>query len=154
MLVIFDKHADSSGFHGYKIFPNLYFFLQSANGHYSVHNVPMPFEITKLNVGNAMNMSTGIFTAPKAGIYYFAYSGIKDWDSGSTALFLQLNGNSEAIAHATGITGGLTMALHATLKLQAGDKISLVLTQGVIHNFYTSYTNFVGWLLEEQDFIM
>jgi len=114
----------------------------------------MPFEIMKLNVGNAMNMTTGIFTAPKAGIYYFAYNGIKDAYAAATDLYLQLNGNKTAIAHATNTGGGMAMSVHATLKLQAGDKISLVLAQGVVHDFSNNFSNFVGWLLEEHDFFM
>ena len=132
----------------------VYFYFQKTNIRHSVYNVPMPFEIMKLNVGNAMDMATGIFTAPKAGIYYFAYNGIKDWDSGTTFLYLQLNGNNVGVAHATDVPGGLSMSVHSTLKLQAGDKISLVLSEGVVHDFFKNYSNFVGWLLEEHDFFM
>ena len=133
----------------------VYFFLQKAKARYFVYNVPMPFEITNLNVGNAMDTTTGIFTAPKPGIYYFAFSGIKEWGAGNTFLYLQLNGNNTAVAAATEIIGGLlAMTLHSTLKLQAGDKISLVLTQGIVHDFFNSYSNFVGWLLEEHDFVL
>ena len=101
-----------------------------------------------------MNTTTGIFTAPKAGIYYFTFSGIKDWDGRSTFLYLQLNGNNVGVAHATDIRGGLAMTLHSTLKLQACDKISLVLTEGIVHDFYESYYHFVGWLLEEHEFVV
>ena len=132
----------------------VYFNFQKSNIRHSVYNVPMPFEIKKLNVGNAMDMTTGIFTAPKAGIYYFAYNGIKDAYAAATDLYLQLNGNNTAVAHATHNQGGMAMAVHATLKLQAGDKISLVLSQGVVHDFFNNFSSFVGWLLEEHDFVI
>jgi len=132
----------------------VYFYCQKSNIRYSVYNVSMPFEIMKLNVGNAMNNATGIFTAPKSGIYYFAYNGIKDAYSDATDLYLQLNGNKTAVAHATNTGGGMAMSVHATLKLQAGDKISLVLNRGVVHDFFDNYSSFVGFLLEEHDFVM
>jgi len=100
------------GFIGVKSSP-VYFFLQKAKARYSVYNVPMPFEVTNLNIGNAMNTTT-----------------------------------------ATDIRGGLAMTLHSTLKLQADDKISLVLTEGIVHDFYESYSHFVGWLLEEHEFVV
>jgi len=68
--------------------------------------------------------------------------------------YLQLNGNNVGVAHATDVPGGLSMSVHSTLKLQAGDKISLVLSEGVVHDFFNNYSNFVGWLLEEHDFVM
>ncbi len=37
---------------------------------------PIPFEIDVVNDGNAMDLTTGIFTAPKTGTYFFDFSAV------------------------------------------------------------------------------
>ena len=59
---------------------------------FGTENVPIPFEVTRLNVGNAMNVASGIFTAPKTGIYFFSFSGLGSAKRG-TFPQLYLNGN-------------------------------------------------------------
>ena len=110
----------------------------------------IPFEIENLNIGNAMDIKSGIFKTPKAGVYYFTYSGVKDSNAGDTLLFLRVNGVGTAMAHATGIHGSVTMSLHATAQLKVGDEISLALTAGnVMDGDGYQVSNFVGFLLEE-----
>lgn len=126
------------------------YFHVRRNTIYSDHNKAVPFEVENLNVGNAMDGKSGVFSAPKDGVYYFAYSGIKRNIDGDTFLELRLNGKEIARGHATGIRGSLTMSIHATVKLEVGDEISLALTAGVIfdeNNF--GFSNFIGFLVEE-----
>ena len=39
----------------------IYFYVQK-NRIYTVGNVSIPFDIQQLNIGNAMNLNTGVFT--------------------------------------------------------------------------------------------
>ncbi len=38
----------------------------------------IPFQVERLNIGGAMDLTSGVFTAPKAGIYEF-FCGEKCW---------------------------------------------------------------------------
>ena len=108
----------------------------------------MTFQVTRLNVGNAMDIGTGIFRATKAGTYYFAFSAQKTGTSTLTWVVLQLNGN--AIGSADFTTGlYYTSSIHATLKLKVNDEVTLVLASGTIYDSNPYHTDFTGILLEE-----
>jgi hypothetical protein len=94
-----------------------------------------------------MNPSTGIFTAPRPGKYFFDYSGIADLGTSNAArVDFQLNG--ARIAQAYSHTTFDTFAHQATLELKEGDQIRLFLVAGAINGYHTT---FVGWLVEEDD---
>jgi len=123
------------------------FYVQRNTG-WSTLNTPIPFQIERLNVGNAMNIGTGVFKAPKAGTYSFAFTHTKTDIASYTFSFLQLNGNNIGINYA-GQTGTyLSGSMVATLKLKVGDEITLVLAIGALHND-DFHTQFSGILLEE-----
>ncbi len=96
-----------------------------------------------------MNLGSGIFTAPQAGIYYFTFSCIKVPSTAGMNVFLRLNGANVAAGYSTSYNGYLTATLHSTLKLEVGDQISLVVTEGAVHDIDNHYTHFSGFLLEE-----
>ena len=52
---------------------SVHFYVQRDKP-FSTPNVVIPFELERLNVGGAMNLTTGIFTVPVAGIYHFEFS--------------------------------------------------------------------------------
>ena len=100
-------------------------------------------------MGNAINLKTGIFTAPKSGIYHFSFAGIKD--SPARALVVYLRKNKEMIGKAIAAdeTGSLTLGMEATLKLKEGDTIDLYKTTGDLYDDTDGYTHFTGWIIEE-----
>ena len=51
----------------------VYFHVQ-RNSTYTLNGTTIPFEIERLNIGGGMNINSGIFTAPKTGIYFFSTS--------------------------------------------------------------------------------
>lgn len=131
----------------------VYFFVKKKADHHILNN-PIPFEIEKTNIGSAIDTETGLFTAPKPGIYNFVFSSIRYNLGEETMIYLQRNGKSIAFGYASGnvFKGGLTMALVSTLKLEKGDRVSLVLTIGSLPALSFS-TNFIGFLVEEDIFI-
>ncbi len=97
-----------------------------------------------------MNIATGTFVAPRAGKYFFAFSGLNNGGNTNTDIQLQLNG----VAVGRCATSGLyvTFSLQSVLQLRSGDQIRLFLQYGTIHDNDNHATHFVGFLLEESVF--
>lgn len=109
------------------------------------------YDVERLNVGKAMHLKSGVFTAPKSGIYYFSFSILKS-SSNQFPLDVSLRLNGAVIGHSSMGFGRLLTgpATHqSTLKLRKGDRVDLWHSQGSI--FHGDYANnhFTGWLLEE-----
>lgn len=140
-----------------------YFYVQK-NLNFDATNTPIPFEISKLNVGNAMDLASGKFTAPRAGTYYFSFTGLASFPAtGSTKVYLvvQLLLNGAAVGmgstdEANTINSQLTpISLHSTLRLNSGDQIWLQINEISLgaqlydkENWQS--THFTGWILEEE----
>jgi hypothetical protein len=101
-----------------------------------------------------MNVSSGIFTAPRSGRYFFTFTGTKDEAAKGTEISLRLNGGHITQTYSSYGGSYYTYSLQTTLNLQGGDKVSLVLINGALHdNSITRHsTLFFGWLLEEDIF--
>jgi hypothetical protein len=100
----------------------VYFYVQT-NVHHSTVNTAIPFEVTRINVGNAMKPSTGVFTAPRPGKYFFTFSGIANL--ADSYFELHLNGVLLGTAHSA--ENHDVFSHHATLQLSQGDQIRLFL---------------------------
>ncbi|KAI9558533.1 hypothetical protein GHT06_015321 [Daphnia sinensis] len=112
----------------------------------------IPFEVVKLNEGNAMDSTTGIFTAPTPGTYFFAFTGLSSASKSARVEFQVKTATVDwsTIGRAYGAQSDAeTFALDAIVQLSKGDQIRLFLKTGEIENFGEHNTNFVGLLLEE-----
>ncbi|XP_046446696.1 uncharacterized protein LOC124195999 [Daphnia pulex] len=150
----FSKLPTSQGFQTWIGFTDVksspVFFYVQRNTDYLTANSVVPFEVTKLNLGNAMNTATGTFVAPRSGKYFFALSGISNSVDTYTYVRLQLNGEVVGTSLSTNLY--LTFSLQSVLQLHTGDQIRLFLAAGTIHDNNQHFMNFVGFLIEESFF--
>lgn len=137
----------------------VYFYVQKNVSHSTLGIVP--FEITRLNIGETMSASAGIFTAPRNGIYSFDFSGVGRYPSESSNLrmleiALVVNGDDigrglvSEIVHSY-FDSTTTIALQSIINLKRGDQVWMSI-QGISANVYlyddpNLYTHFTGRLL-------
>lgn len=139
----------------------VYFYVQKNDMNIATQKTPIPFEVERLNIGKAMNLTSGIFTAPRAGTYFFSFTGIASFPATPTTLTLRLglylNGHELGNGYADhGHNIGLykSFSFQSTLKLQAGDKVWLAISYSSarveLHdNKAFHYSHFTGQLIEE-----
>lgn len=129
----------------------VYFYVQRYHN-YAVKNTIIPFEVERLNIGGAMDLKTGVFSVPTAGVYFFTFSGLRGVDDKSSMqIHLQVNGQTVGTAYSaeTGTVASerhVTVSLQSTLELKRGDKVSLFLHWG---NLFYLANHFSGVLLQE-----
>jgi len=113
-------------------------------------NVNVNYQVERLNHGGAMDLTSGVFTAPVPGTYFFLFSAVKGKDLYMGAE-VYLYHNDELVASAYGgPVDRPTLTLHSILELKSGDEIKLV--KGIGDNIYAEMTmmttHFTGWLME------
>ena len=103
------------------------------------------YNTTITNIGGYMNISTGIFTVPIAGLYYFAWTGPNgEYIKRMNAAYLYLNGNQWNFGWAEGDVGNLKS--HLTVQLHKGDKVALKAWFRLSY-FPQQYEKFIGYFL-------
>ncbi|XP_057365634.1 uncharacterized protein LOC130686489 [Daphnia carinata] len=151
-----------------------YFYVQKDKN-FAERNVPLPFEITIVNIGGAMDLPSGVFTAPVNGTYFFSFAGLAQFPmlTGPDPVPVQrelganLYKNGERIAISQVNIGYLVypdnrspITLQSTVSLGARDKVWIQLSIGISGGFLYderhsevdqgSHSHFNGWLLEEE----
>ncbi|EFX82517.1 C1q and tumor necrosis factor-related protein 3 isoform, partial [Daphnia pulex] len=127
---------------------------------FSPQNTPIPFELARVNEGNAMDLTSGKFTAPRPGIYFFSFAGNGGLTSSSTANFyfrLFLNGNLIGSTHVHEMNGPVSkhspMSFQSTLNLKTGDQVWVQMEYSpamYLSDESTHTTHFTGFMLEEE----
>jgi hypothetical protein len=122
---------------------------------------PIPFHLALVNAGNAIDLKTGIFTAPKSGTYFFSFTGMANFPQSSQLLRLGvgffLNGRQVGrsfVDEANSVNYQKSqLTLQSTFGLNEGDRIWLqiiFMASGVsLFDNEWHYTHFTGFILDE-----
>jgi hypothetical protein len=149
------------GFADIKSAPTYFFVRRNKQDAFGQANTTIVFDEELVNVGGAMNASTGKFTATTTGTYFFNLVGLAWFPESSyrRALYIALKLNGKDItycyANAVALRGTWrTFSLPSTLRLKKGDQIWFEINQlspGIYLNGH-GHTQFTGGLLEEEVF--
>jgi hypothetical protein len=108
-----------------------------------------------------MDLTSGKFTAPRPGIYFFSFSGVaRLYSSSSISLtsYLYLNGKIIAASHVgeynIPVDQFNPLTLQSTLNLKKGDQLWMEISYSsdysYLHDNANHWTHFTGFMLEEE----
>jgi hypothetical protein len=116
-----------------------------------------------VNEGNAIDLTSGKFTAPRPGIYFFSFTGLANFPASSSpvrlGVSLYLNGGqigSGRVEEAnTAYDQKSPLTLQSTLNLKKGDQVWITINLQstgayLLDSSSLHFTHFTGWMLEEE----
>jgi hypothetical protein len=145
--------------------------VKSASVHFYVQRsysfnttlTPIPFDLARVNEGNAMNLTSGKFTAPRPGIYIFSFTGVAIFPASSSrvalGVSLYLNGGQIGtgwVEESNNVAGQQSpLTLQSTMNLKSGDQVWVAINWQATgaylgDNSAYHWTHFTGWMLEEE----
>ncbi|XP_046637960.1 uncharacterized protein LOC124316201 [Daphnia pulicaria] len=140
----------------------VHFYVQ-RNDSFKTENTPIPFDLAVMNEGNAMNLTSGKFTAPRPGIYFFSFTGVARLEDSSIVYLssrLYLNGNRIATSYVEESNDPVyqysPLTLQSTLNLKKDDQVWMQIsyppgTSGTyLYDDGSHSTHFTGFMLEEE----
>ena len=113
-----------------------------------------------MNEGNAMNLTSGKFTAPQTGICFFSFTGLMKFTSSTIRSIVSFYLNRNQIGKSLVEEGNIgenpndKVTLQSTINLKKGDQVWLEVTissgAAYLHDESSNhYTHYTGFMLEE-----
>jgi len=125
----------------------IYFYVHRSSGNVGSTNT-IVYNSADSNQGNAYSTSTGIFTAPVSGLYWFASTFLNQ--GGDCDVEIRLNNASSTIgkARASSSSNHVSAGWSGVVYLTANQNVRCVVTGGTIHgNNNDRWTTFSGYLI-------
>ncbi len=109
-----------------------------------------------------MNLTSGIFTAPRPGIYFFSFTGVAAFPASSSdewlGVSLYLNGDRIGLGYVeeanTVANQNSPLTFQSTLNLKSGDQVWVEIyyqsSGAYLADSSYHYTHFTGFMLEEE----
>ena len=137
----------------------VYFYVQKNMSQLALGVVP--FELTRLNIGGAIDVGSGIFTAPRDGVYSFQFSAVAYYPASSSrsdvmfSLIMNDNEIGRSLVASNDDSSVYTHSLQSTLDLKMGDRVWINLhyvSPGayLCEDAGSHYTHFTGHLWQEK----
>ncbi len=139
----------------------VHFYVQK-NSTFDTTRTPIPFDSALVNEGNAMNLTSGKFTAPRQGTYFFSFTGAAVFPTSSSSVWLgvvlYLNGVKSGMGHVeeanTVDNQSSPFNLQSTLNLKSGDEVWVQIDyrahEASLFGNADYGTHFTGFMLEEE----
>jgi hypothetical protein len=114
---------------------------------YSTDNTIIPYEAFEMEIGGGMDLATGVFTAPTAGIYAFTGTWLDGHNTDAANVFIRKNGSviGSTYSHTADWSSfGMTVLV----SLDQGDTVDTYLRDGTVTSFSNRlYIHFIGYLI-------
>jgi hypothetical protein len=140
----------------------VHFYVQREYSTPSLTVAPITFQSEVVNEGKAMNLTSGIFTAPRPGIYFFSFTGMAKFPTASSAVWLgvsiHLNGDRTALGYvdeSNVVAGQMSpLTIQSTFNLKSGDQVWVAMIYwsagAYLYDDTNHLTHFTGFMLEEE----
>ncbi|XP_053195824.1 putative leucine-rich repeat-containing protein DDB_G0290503 isoform X2 [Scomber japonicus] len=111
-------------------------------------DITLKFSKVFTNFGQGYSQTTGVFTAPVKGAYYFSFTTLDNRGVVSTRVFLHQNDKKVLSIHNHNANGWENVSNSLVLQLEKGDMVYLVLPAGhTVFDDTRNFTSFNGFLL-------
>ncbi|XP_053177552.1 complement C1q-like protein 2 [Scomber japonicus] len=111
-------------------------------------DITLKFSKVITNFGQAYSPSTGLFTAPVSGAYYFSFNTLDTRNNVWRRVYLYHNDKSVLFSYNYSANGWESVSNSLVLQLEKGDVVYLVLPAGYsVYDDTADHTTFNGFLL-------